>query len=121
MAAEAAPLLKGVFHAPIDIISLGGVMTGTCPFLRIDGVHHFVGTKDVIEPVGHLMFSSRWRVAFRSNWNRAIKRGIITQVSLGPVRHQVPGGMLDPDFTLPDGRTALRQTLDNIGEILHSP
>lgn len=53
------------------------------------------------------MFSSRWRLAFRSNWNPALRRNLITKMPLGPVRHQVPGGMLDPNLVLRDGRTAL--------------
>ena len=31
---------------------------------------------------------------------------------------QVPGGLLDPSYTLPDGRSALRQTLDRIHAII---
>src|SRR5262249_38495003 len=60
----------------------------------------------------------RWKIAVLSNWNRARRLGRLTQISLGPVGHQVPGGMLDPDLKLPDGRTALRQTLDYIEHVL---
>ena len=118
MCAETAPLLKRALGAPVEVISLGGVMTGTCPFLQIDRFHHMYGAKDVIEPVGRVMFSSRWAIAVRSRWNRARRRGKITITHLGPVGHQVPGGLLDPNHVLPDGRTALRQTLDTIDAIL---
>jgi predicted Abi (CAAX) family protease len=64
------------------------------------------------------MFPSRWKIAVLSNWNRAKRLGRLTQISLGPVGHQVPGGMLDPNARLPDGRTNLRQTLDYIESIL---
>ncbi|MEO0409761.1 MAG: CAAX protease, partial [Cyanobacteria bacterium P01_A01_bin.135] len=42
------------------------------------------------------------------------------------VGHQVPGGILDPNVTLPDGKTALEQTVDYIvailkGELLDTP
>lgn len=120
MCVESAPLLREALRAPVEVISLGGVMTGTAPFNHFEHLYHFHGTKDVIEPVGRVMFSSRWKIAVRSSWNRALRRGKITIGSLGPVRHQVPGGMLDPAYTLPDGRTALRQTLDKINEVLTS-
>lgn len=120
MCVESAPLLSQAFRTRLEVISLGGVMTGTAPFTQFDHLYHFHGTKDVIEPVGRVMFSSRWRIAVRSSWNRALRRGKITISSLGPVRHQVPGGMLDPNYKLPDGRTALRHTLDKINEVLTS-
>jgi len=118
MCAETGPLLKRALRAPIEMISLGGVMTGTCPFMQLDQLYHLHGSKDIIEPLGSLMFSSRWKIARDSNWNRAMRRGKITIIHLGPVRHQVPGGMLDPNYMLPDGRSALRQTLDHINDIL---
>ena len=76
------------------------------------------GSKDVVEPFGPIMFASRWSIMRRSNWNRARKRGKVTIAHLGPVGHQVPGGLLDPAYALPDGRSALRQTLDRIHEII---
>jgi hypothetical protein len=118
MCAETAPLLKSALGAPIEIISLAGVMTGTAPFLKIDNIHHLFGSKDIVEPFGPIMFSSRWKIARTSNWNRAMRHGKISITHLGPVGHQVPGGLLDPNYTLPDGRSALRQTLDNIHRIL---
>jgi hypothetical protein len=96
-------------------------MTGTCPFLRVDHLHHMRGMKDVVERLGPIMFSSRWSIMKHSNWNRARRRGRISIIQLGPVGHQVPGGLLDPSYTLPDRRTALRQTLDNIHAIIADP
>ena len=118
MSAETGPLLRRALDAPLEIISLAGVMTGTCPFLHVDHLYHMFGSKDVIEPLGPIMFSSRWPIMRRSNWNRAQRRGRISIAHLGPVGHQVPGGLLDPALTLPDGRSALRQTLDHIHVIL---
>jgi hypothetical protein len=58
---------------------------------------------------------------FLSYWNRAKQRGAVTLISLGPVGHQTPGGILDPHQTLPDGRTHLQQTLDWVVGILQGP
>jgi hypothetical protein len=120
MCAETGPLLRHAFGAPLEVISLAGVMTGTCPFLHIDRLHHMYGAKDVIEPLGPIMFSSRWPILKHSKWNRALRRGRISIAHLGPVGHQVPGGLLDPAYTMPDGRSALRHTLDQIHAILES-
>ena len=118
MSAEVGALLKRAFDAPLEIISLAGVMTGTAPFVQIDHFYHMYGSKDMIEPLGPIMFASRWKIMTHSHWNRALRRGKVTVAHLGPVGHQVPGGLLDPDLTLPDGRSALRQTLDHIEQII---
>ncbi|GAC1655085.1 MAG: hypothetical protein NVS9B12_06010 [Vulcanimicrobiaceae bacterium] len=111
-------MLKAAFGAPVEVISLGGVMTGTAPFMHLDHLYHMKGSKDIIEPLGPIMFSSRWKIFAQSRWNKARRSGRVSFIPLGPVGHQVPGGMLDPDYKLPDGRSALRTTLDRIQEVL---
>jgi predicted Abi (CAAX) family protease len=118
MACGAASFLKRALDAPVDVISLGGVISGNDPILELEHLYHLVGEKDFVERIGPVMFSSRWPIAVLSNWNRAKRMGALTWVSLGPVAHQIPGGMLDPDAVLPDGRTNLRQTLDYINSIV---
>ncbi len=118
MACGSASFLKRAVDAPVDVISLGGVISGNDPILQLEHLYHLVGDRDRVEKIGPVMFSSRWPVALLSYWNRAKRLGSLTRLSLGPVGHQVPGGMLDPVATLPDGRTNLRQTLDYIGSIV---
>ncbi|MGF1515953.1 MAG: CAAX protease [Elainellaceae cyanobacterium] len=113
-----APVLKRALSAPIDVISLGGVISGNCNILKLEQLYHLVGDRDVVERVGPVMFPGRWRLFFLSYWNRAKRYGNISIVSLGPVGHQVPGGILDPERVLPNGKTALQQTLDHIIDIL---
>jgi hypothetical protein len=120
MACGAAHFLKAALNAPVGVISLGGVISGDDPILALEHVYHFVGTKDRIERIGPVMFPSRWAIAVRSYWNRAKRKGRLTEISLGPVGHQVPGGMLDPNKKLPDGRTNLRQTLDYIEAVVRA-
>ena len=118
MACGSATYLKRALDAPVDVISLGGVISGNDPILDLEHLFHFVGDKDNVERIGPVMFSSRWKIAALSYWNRAKRLGSLTETSLGPVGHQVPGGMLDPVAKLPDGRTNLRQTLDYIEGIV---
>ena len=118
MACGTARFVKQALDAPIDVISLGGVISGDDPILDLEHLYHFVGDKDKVERIGPILYASRWKIAVLSNWNRAKRLGRLTEISLGPVGHQVPGGMLDPELKLPDGRTALRQTLDYIEHVL---
>ncbi|HEY1975876.1 MAG TPA: hypothetical protein VGG89_05005 [Candidatus Baltobacteraceae bacterium] len=118
MACGSARFVKQAIDGPIDVISLGGVISGDDPILDLEHLYHFVGDRDNVERIGPVLFASRWKIAVLSNWNRARRLGRLTEISLGPVGHQVPGGMLDPNLELHDGRTALRQTLDYIEHVL---
>ena len=118
MSCACAPFLKRAVSAPIDVISLGGVISGNCNVLKLEHLYHLVGDKDDVERIGPIMFPGRWKVFFLSYWNRAKRRGKISIFSMGPVGHQVPGGILDPKLILSDGVSALEQTVDYIQKIL---
>jgi len=77
-----------------------------------------VGEKDKVERLGSVFFPKRWPLMFLSYWNRTQRLGKVSQVSLGPVGHEMPGGVMDPDLPLPDGRTALQQTIAWVADIL---
>ncbi|WOD39356.1 CAAX protease [Nodosilinea sp. E11] len=112
------PFLKQALGAPIEVISLAGVISGNSRALEAEQLYHLVGTQDRVERLGPIMFPRRWAIAPLSYWNRAKRKGKISLVSLGPVRHQVPGGVLDDQAFLPDGRSHLQQTLDLTLDIL---
>lgn len=118
IACGAAPLLKQALNAPIEIISLGGVFGGHNNVLPVEHVYHLVGDRDPVERIGAVMFPKRWRLLFLSYWNRAKRRGQVSLISLGPVGHQSPGGVLDRQQQLPDGRTYSQQTIDWVTGIL---
>lgn len=118
MAAAATPFLQQALNAPIDVISLGGVISGNVNVLKLEHLYHLVGDKDPVERIGPVMFPKRWAIFFLSYWNRAKRMGKVSLISLGPIGHQVPGGIMDPEQRLPDGRTHLQQTIDWILGIL---
>lgn len=118
MSCANAPFLKRAIAAPIDVISIGGVISANCNVLKLEHLHHLVGEKDGVERIGPLMFPGRWKVFPLSFWNRAKRRGKITIISMGPVGHNVPGGILDPKVVMADGRSSLQQTIDTINAIL---
>ncbi|PSN10432.1 CAAX protease, partial [filamentous cyanobacterium CCT1] len=106
------PFLKQALGAPIEVISLAGVISGNGRATEAEQIYHLVGTKDPVERLGPVMFPRRWKAVPLSYWNRAKRKGKITFVNLGPVGHQTPGGVLDDQALLPDGRSHLQQTLD---------
>jgi predicted Abi (CAAX) family protease len=114
----ALPYLKRALQAPIEVISLGGVFSGNHQFLQAEHIYHLVGDRDMVERIGPVAFPRRWGLAFLSYWNRAKRRGKLSIISLGPVGHELPGGILDVEAKLPDGRTHMDQTVDLVAEIL---
>ncbi|MCU0546151.1 MAG: CAAX protease [Oscillatoriaceae cyanobacterium Prado104] len=118
MSVAAAPYLKRSTGAPIEVISLGGVMSANHNVLKLEHLYHIVGDKDTVERAGPILFPGRWKLFPLSYWNRAKRKGKITILSAGPIAHQVPGGYMDPQARLPDGRTHLQQTIETILQIL---
>jgi len=114
----AAPFLKEALAAPIDIISLGGVFCGRNPILKLEHLYHLVGEKDTVEGMGPLLFPRRWKLFFLSYWNRARLHGLVTLIPLEFVGHQIPGGLMDSNAFLPDGRSFMQQTVEWVSGII---
>lgn len=118
MAAGAAPYLKRALEAPIELVSLAGVISGNHNLLAVEHLYHIVGDNDLVEKQGPVVFPRRWKLLFLSYWNRAKARGKISFISLGPVGHNAAKGPYGAEARLPDGRTHLQQTVEVISGIL---
>ncbi|PZV18673.1 MAG: CAAX protease [Leptolyngbya sp.] len=118
MSIASAPYLKRATGAPIEVISLGGVMSANNNLLKLEHLYHVAGDKDFVERIGPAIFPGRRKWFPLSYWNRAMRRGKITRLSMTGIGHQVPGGYMDPQATLPDGRTYLQATIELILQIL---
>lgn len=118
VAMGAAAYLKRSLNAPIDVISLSGVLSGNHNALELEHVYHIRGDRDWVEKEGAILFPRRWKIFFLSDWNRAKQRGKITLVSLGPVGHNAGTGPYSTTAHLPDGRTHLQQTVELIVSIV---
>ncbi|MGA9380057.1 MAG: CAAX protease [Phormidium sp.] len=118
MAVATAPYLKRALGADIEVISLGGVMSANNQFLKLEHLYHLVGDQDVVAAIGPVLFPGRRKWLPLSYWNRALRKGKISEISLGPMGHQVPGGIMDPNAFLPDGQSHLQHTIAIILSIL---
>lgn len=118
MSAAIAPYLKRVLGADIEVISLGGVMSANMNFLKLEHLYHLTGSKDWVTALGPILFPGRRKWFPLSYWNRAMRKGKISLIDLGPMGHQVPGGIMDPKALLPSGETHLQHTINTILAIL---
>jgi len=118
MAVATAPYLQKALGTDIEVISLGGVMSANNQFLKLEHLYHLVGDKDTVAALGPILFPGRRKFLPLSYWNRAMRKGKISEISLGPMGHQVPGGIMDPNAFLPNGKSHLLHTIDQILSIL---
>ena len=114
----AVPYLKKVLAAPIEVVSLAGVISGNNEVAQVEHLYYLVGKKDRVARFTPLLFPRRWSILSWSNWNLAKSRGEISYISLGEVGHDSKNGPLDDKAILKDGRSHLEQTLYIILRIL---
>jgi predicted Abi (CAAX) family protease len=118
MSVATAPYLRRVLSTEIEVISLGGVMSANNNFLKLEHLYHLVGDRDGVAGLAPFLFPGRTPLFPLSYWNRALRKGKITRVSLGSMGHQVPGGIMDPNAFLPNGESYLQHTIAIILSIL---
>jgi hypothetical protein len=114
VAVGAAPYLRLLTGAEVDVVSLGGVMCSDPGLRSITRLTHIVGDKDVIEPIGRLLFFGRWPIANSSAWNQARADGRLVVVPLAGMGHNVPGGYMDPGPRTAWGETYLECTVRTV-------
>jgi hypothetical protein len=114
IAIGAATYLKEIIGIPVTVISLGGIMCSDPGLLELKHLYHLFGRFDRVQLLGFLLFPGRWALLPYSAWNQATAKGLISQISLGPVDHTGKGGYLDSDKSLPSGNTPLEQTVNTI-------
>ncbi|MCB9103007.1 MAG: hypothetical protein H6633_02040 [Anaerolineales bacterium] len=117
IAVGAAPYLAEVLPAPVQVISLAGVLSSTPKINRIDQLVHIYSDKDTVQRLG-MIFPGRWRIAFTSAWNQGRRSGRITSILLPGVKHDGAGSYLDEKSFLDDGRSYLDRTVDTIVEVI---
>jgi hypothetical protein len=103
---------------PVDVVSLGGMLSDDPGLDRVEHLWHLHGTRDGWERMGRFIFAGRWPSAPFSHWNKALKSGRLTEIPIGPFQHSVTEHYFDPDAHAPDGRSYLQVSLDGIVAVL---
>ena len=114
----AAPYLECALHAPIILISLGGVMGSDRGLEVVQHLYHLVGSKDTVHKLGAFVFPGRWPILPNSFWNRARRRNKISVVPMGPIEHDGPGSYLDHERCLASGQSFLGATVEVVTRVV---
>jgi hypothetical protein len=122
VAVGAATYLDPILKAPIQIISLGGVMADDPGFANISHLYHFHGENDPVQNLGQILYAGRWPIMPHSPWNVAKAQGKITMIDSGPNRHQDPGGyFLQSEEEKQKDEHTQEHILDMVVEIINHP
>jgi len=118
IALGAARYLNERTGGPLHVISLGGVMAADPGVLYLDHLYHIRGELDKVQRIGQRIFPGRWPIMRNSFWNRALLRGKITFIEMGPIAHSGAGGYLDVDSQLDDGESFMDKTVATIAGLI---
>lgn len=121
IAVGAARFLKQLLHAPVYVISIGGVILDDPGIAEINHLYHLEGSRDSFPRLGDFLSPGRWPIFRRSAWNTALDQGRITVVEPGPMKHTGTNDYFDNKAILSSGLTHAQRTAQVIsGIILHA-
>lgn len=100
----------------ITVVSLGGFFSGNEGFDFVEHVYHFRGEGDLIEPIGGIVFPSRWRWTIGSPYNRARRQDRYTVLSSGPHDHEGDQGYFGED-TAEGDKTYVDLTVKQVNQL----
>ncbi len=121
VAAGAAPYLKELLRAPVDLISLAGIISADPGLNDVRFLYHLAGSKDNLENIALIMLPGRWPMMKHSSWNRAKNKGKFTYIPMGPMTHNGDGSYLDEKTTFENGKSFLEHTVETVSSIILQP
>ena len=120
IAVGATPVLKRLLRAPVWLVSIGGVLTDDPGILEVEHVLQVSGSRDPVQHVGAWLYPGRWPLFKRSAWNRALARGKLTVVDVGPVQHMAAGDYFSRSSRLATGQSYVEKTVAVIGDYVQT-
>lgn len=118
IAVGAAQYLHQLFHAPVYVVSIGGVILDEPGIAEIAHLYHLEGSRDSFPRLGDVLSPGRWPIIKRSAWNRALDGGRVTFIDPGPMRHTGGRDYFDHQTVLPEGKSYAQRTAQVIAEII---
>lgn len=120
IAVGAAPILRGLIHAPVWVVSIGGVLTSDPGIVAAEHVWQLSGSADNIQYIGRRMYPGCWRLFPNSAWNQAVRGGKITFIPMGPMKHMGHGDYMSRSAKLPSGESHAQKTVEVIAQSVES-
>lgn len=118
IALATAGVVQRTLRAPVQVITMGGMMNSSPSLEAITRLTLLYGSGDHEQRIPDWIFPARWPLLKNSDWNRALRAGKIRRICLGPMRHTKRNSYLDDTVYMPDGRSYRDVTADAIAALL---
>jgi len=112
------PLLRRALGRPIWIISIGSILTDDPGILEVEHLYHLSGSRDHTQHIGKVIYSGCWPIFPYSAVHQAARRGKISVIDVGPMKHMGLGDYMSRSTVLPDGRRHVDKTVDVLATVL---
>jgi hypothetical protein len=109
--------LAQMLAAPIQVITIGRVMSADPGCAWVQHLHYLYGADDAMDRVGKIAFAGRWPVMKQSPWNRMLGEEKITFTPMGPMAHNGPLGYFSSE-PLPNGRPRVEETVSVVRQAI---
>ncbi len=113
-----APLLRRALGRPVWIVSIGSILTDDPGILEVEHLYHLSGSRDHTQHIGKVVYSGCWPIFPHSAVHQAARRGKITVIDVGPMKHMGLGDYMSRSAVLPDGRRHVDKTVDVLATVL---
>lgn len=111
--------LGKAFHAPVQIVSVGGVMSDDPGFDTVEHLYQIIGGKDFFPATGVVLFPRRWPVMPHSHWNKIKRSGRVTTINPGDEVYHVGGeDYYSVDGKLPNGQSFMDKVVEIVSDVL---
>ncbi|NOK62491.1 MAG: hypothetical protein GFH27_549293n225 [Chloroflexi bacterium AL-W] len=113
-----ARYLKETIKAPLQVISLGGVLSNDPGIEYVDHIYHLYGAHDSAQALGAILFPGRWPWFSQSLWNKALGQRKISLLCIGPMAHRGKHSYMDVHSAFDQDRNYCDVTVDYIVNIV---
>jgi hypothetical protein len=118
IALATAGYIHATLRAPVQVISMGGLMNSNPSLKQITRLTHLYGSADWLQRLPDWIFPARWPLFRQSDWNQAVAAGKITRIRIGPMGHTGRKSYLDATTHDADGRSYQQLTADAVAALL---
>ena len=111
--------LSKAFDVPVQIISVGGVMSDDPGFDTVEHLYQIIGGKDFFPKTGIVLYPRRWPIVPHSHWNRIKRDGRVTTINPGDEIYHVGGeDYYSVDGKLPSGQSYMDKIVEIVADVL---
>lgn len=118
VAVGSVPYLARILRRPVWVVGIGGVYSDDDGILHVEHLYQLTGTRDFMWRLGDLFFPGHWGIFPYAAWQRAHRRGQISYIDMGPMKHLLTGDYFSRSAKFENGKTYAETTAETIAQLV---